>query len=429
LLPPVLLLSLPGFFRKMRRRGGSGPQIRDRLALYRPEIKARFPLEDEKKSLWIHAVSVGEIMVAARFLDAYLQRPDKQPHVVLSTTTSTGYTTALKQLPEEVVVIYNPFDLPGVLHRAFRLIRPDQIVLTESEIWPNLLRLASRRGIPVSIINARVSPRTERRYRRFGSFLSPVFDCLTQVLIQEEADRALWRDLGLKDEQIHWTGSIKFDPTGNPSVEPDAAAMEPLRRRLAEVWPDTSERRFLLLGSSHPGEESLIVSHFADWKERCPELRLLIAPRHVERCGEILEELGKYDVRVVRRSATGGAQDGPDVLLIDTTGELRNWYHLANWVVIGKSFLGQGGQNPVEPILAGKPVICGPHMENFSGLMERLLEKKGIVQVDSESLASAVAALFREAEEAAALANRGREAVEAHRGATVRTVGRIASPG
>ncbi len=409
LWPLGLLFFLPGFFLKMLRRGGYRKNFGQRLGFYRRELRERLRAQ---RPVWMHAVSVGEVMIALKLARKWhALRPDL--HCALTTTTSTGYALAQKSAPAWMTVLYTPLDFLPVTRRALRIIRPRQIVLIEAEVWPNLVSEAERRRIPVAIANARLSTRSEGKFLRFHFLLAPIFRKLSLLCVTDAADAARWRRIGAAEKRIHVVGNIKFDPE-----ESRAAALEP--RRFLEQIPIDAARPVLLGGSTHRGEEAILAEAFFALREEFASLFLIIAPRHAERAGEIESLLGARGLRVTRRSRAG--EKSAEVLLIDTTGELPDWYSVATIVFIGKSITAHGGQNPVEAVMAGKPVIFGPHMENFARLSNQLLEEEAALCVrNTNELVSCAGRLLREPELRQTLALRATELLAQHRGATQRT--------
>jgi 3-deoxy-D-manno-octulosonic-acid transferase len=419
LLPIGLLFMLPGAIRKMRQRGGRWQDLGQRLGFFSTAQKqALVAVPQGKNRLWIHAVSVGEVGIATKLITALL-RQQAGIGIVLTTTTPTGHALAsdfASRSSGRMLVLYSPLDLPFVGARFLEAIAPHQMVLVEAEVWPNLVSAAERRGVPVSLVNARLSPRSERRYRKFGFFIRPIFGMLNQVMVQELDDVARWVGLGLPESRVHHTGSIKFDPQGAGA---DLAQVETLRGVLdqAGIW---SGQPTLLLASTHPGEEVLLAQMTQRLRASHPDLALLIVPRHVERAAALVEELTALGLQVQRRSHV----NAPTLnLLIDTTGELRAWQELASMVIVGKSFLAIGGQNPAEAVMARKPVLFGPHMENFQALIELLLARQGAVQVpDLPALEKVVERLLNDPEQGHQLGENGHQALTLHEGATRKTV-------
>jgi 3-deoxy-D-manno-octulosonic-acid transferase len=420
LLPFGLLILLPASLVKMRRRGGYGSAFWQRFGFFKATVKERLHA-GRGKSWWIHAVSVGEVNVARKLIAEILRREPDRP-LVLSVTTSTGHAVAVKGAPENLTVVYSPVDFGWVVRGVLRCIRPEKYILMEAELWPNLVRRAKKRGIPVALANARLSPRSERRYRKWRWLAGPLFSMLDLVLVQDESDAARWSGIGVPEERIRCTGSIKYDDAGGGT--PDRTGE--FRALLHPLWGEPLPP-LLLAASTHNGEEKMLGAVFLELRRDFPNVRFLAVPRHFERRDEVSADLTSLGLRVALRSSLANAPDQADVLIVDSTGELRDWQAIATVVVVGKSFLTTGGQNPAEAIAAGVPVITGPHMENFQPLMELLRGAGGITEAASaEALLPALRQAFADLEAARAIAARGRQALELHRGAAARTAEAIA---
>ena len=420
LFPVGLLLFMPAYLLKMRRRGNYRRNFGQRFGIY---ADAGAPLFAGQATTWMHAVSVGEVAIALKLANK-LHELDPAFRCVLTTTTTTGFAIAEKQASEWLHAMYNPLDFLPIVRRAFSVIRPQRIILVEAEVWPNLSAEARRRGIPLALVNARLSARSERRFRRVRALVAPTFRCLDLVCAQESQDIERWEALGVPRERIREVGSIKYDPA---ETEPTKDFPLEVLRQFGMQPNDAAP--ILLGGSTHAGEEEILGDVLRAIRSEFPAARLLLAPRHVERTRDIRARLEAQGWSVAQRSATGSARgEAPDCLLLDTTGELRHWYTVATVVFVGKSLTTNGGQNPVEPILAGKPVVFGPHMENFARLSRSLLEAGGAIGVaDSSSLARSVAELLRNPPAGARLVQNARRTLAAHRGATQRTAELILS--
>jgi 3-deoxy-D-manno-octulosonic-acid transferase len=413
LWPIGLLFFLPGYFVKMVRRGGYREKFGQRLGIYDHELRVRL---SRQRSTWLHAVSVGEVNIALKLANA-LRALEPDLHCVLTTTTTTGFALANQNAPSWMEVMYTPLDYWPIMRRAFSAIRPARIVLVEAEIWPNLAAEAHTRRISLALVNARLSPRSERRYQRFRFFLAPTFRLLDLVCVQEPEDGARWQQIGVERSRITCTGSIKYDP----DVQAEGQAVA------ASLWDASSvgapDGAVLFGGSTHRGEEEILATVFLRLRQQIPSLRLFIAPRHVERLREIRAQLNVLGLRVALASKTRmrGKPNEADCVLLDTTGELQRWYHIATVVFVGKSLTAHGGQNPVEPILAGKPVVFGPHMENFGMLARALVSRKAAIQVhDADSLERAIVELLQDTEARQRLVQNAREVLSTHKGATER---------
>lgn len=414
LFPIGFLVFLPGYVRKMRRRGNYRRNAGQRFGIYARELRARVA---QHPPTWIHAVSVGEVAIALK-LAAKLRALDPRFRAVLTTTTTTGYAFAQAEVPDWMVVMYNPLDFWPIVRRAFAAIQPERIVLVEAEVWPNLAAEAGDRGVPIALVNARLSERSERRFRALRALVAPTFRRLDLVCAQELRDVERWAALGVRRAVIKNVGSIKYDPS---DIRSDGA----MPREVLQALAIAESRPIVLGGSTHAGEEEILARVFLRLRAELPDSLLIIAPRHVERAAEIVRMLAQVGLRVARRSLVEREMPGAiDCLLIDTTGELRHWYAVATAVFVGKSLTTRGGQNPVEPILADKPVVFGPHMENFATLARSLVERDAAIQirdVDMDLLARTFVDLLRNAERRTALVQNARAVLAAHRGATQRT--------
>lgn len=423
LLPVVLLLGFPTFIIKGIKRGGLARNFAQRFGFYSEKLRNRLEIGD---STWVHAVSVGEIMVAMKLIRELAKKEPDRP-IVLSTTTTTGYRVALEHanpLPQ-VSVIYSPVDLPGVVHLAVRRIRPHRLVLVEAEVWPNLTRLVRKLGAPVILTNARLSDRSERRFKTFGAVTIPIFQQLDHVCVPFAPDVERWRHLGVDPEKITLTGSVKFDSEGIAQSTTSSEKTAELIVWLSEVGLDPTAP-ILLGASTHPGEEALIGQAWKSLAADFPNLQYVAVPRHAERAREVDRELRSVGLKAAFRVPVPNVSNGdPDCAISNTTGELGAWFHLASVVVVGKSLLGKGGQNPVEPIATneGKPTIVGPHMQNFRDIVNDLKRAGGIVQLqDADELTSAIRELLEHPAEATRLCSNGQAVLETHQGAAIRTV-------
>jgi 3-deoxy-D-manno-octulosonic-acid transferase len=416
--PIGLLFFLPGYFVKMIRRGGYREKFGQRLGIYDGELRVHL---SKRESTWLHAVSVGEVNIALKLAHA-LRAFEPDLRCVLTTTTTTGFALANKNAPPWIEVIYTPLDYWPIMRRAFSVIRPTRILLVEAEVWPNLVALAHECRIPTVLVNARLSPRSDSRFRRFRFFVAPTFRLLNLVCAQEPDDVDRWVAIGVARNRIRAVGSIKYDPDGG-----DQRLEAPERAQQAGFNHADRESPVLFGGSTHRGEEEILASIFLRLRQQFPSLRLFIAPRHVERLREIRAQFGALPMRVALASEVAiGRESDADCIVLDTTGDLHRWYAIATIVFMGKSLTAHGGQNPVEPIIAGKPVVFGPHMENFATLAKALVLKKGAIQVpDMDSLELTIVELLRDSEACQRLVQMAREVLSEHQGATARAAALI----
>jgi 3-deoxy-D-manno-octulosonic-acid transferase len=409
LFPVGLLFFLPGYLVKMLRRGNYREKFGQRIGFYGDDVRRRLA---GKRVTWMHAVSVGEVAIALKLVGR-MKQMDTDFFCVLTTTTTTGFAFAQKNSAPWIEVMYNPIDFWPVVRRAFDVIRPAKIILVEAEIWPNLVAVARRRNVPLALVNARLSPRSERRFRRFRFLIAPIFRQLDLVCVPEQEDLTRWHRLGVSESRIAVTGSIKYDAE-------EQKKRDGVTNDLVSALGIDGERQVIFGGSTHSGEEELLTEIFLQIRQELPALFLVLAPRHVERVREIRAQLETRSLSVSQR--TQKPDQRADCLLIDTTGELRDWYAIATVVFMGKSLTAHGGQNPVEPIMAGKPVIFGPYMENFAALARCLVRANGAVQIaNRESLQEELKRLLRDGNARASLVANAAKVLAVHRGATART--------
>jgi len=368
-------------------------------------------------SIWIHAVSVGEVLVARGLVEGLKARfPARR--VIVSTTTETGNALARKALAADGV-FFSPLDLRGSVRRALAGLNPALLVLVETEIWPNLIHEAHRRGTRVAVANGRLSPRSFPRYRRLRPLLARVLGEVDVFLMQGEAHAERARSIGAPPARVRVTGNIKYDAPAAAGSSPSALAALLGAEAASPLW---------VAGSTMAGEEELVLRALAQARAEVPGLRLLIAPRHPERVSDVAALAERAGHRVVRRSALGTTawRDG-DVLLLDTMGELAQAYPFATVVFVGGSLVPTGGHNVLEPGVAGRAVIVGPHMENFQEIADEFRKAGALVQIGhAAELGPAVVRLLKEPRERERLGERARALIEGNRGALRATVEALA---
>ena len=372
-------LSSPYYFMRMRRRGNWRKGFGERFGKYATKLKQAIT---NRHVLWIHAVSVGEVNICTQLIRALEVRlPNLK--IVVSTTTTTGMAELNRKLPTHVSKIYYPVDQWGCVARALKTIRPEAVVLVEAEIWPNFLWRANHYGWPVFLVNARLSDRSYRGYKRFAFLFKPIFALFAGVGVQNEADAAKLRELGCRPEAVQVVGNLKFDAAKLDEIR--LLNVPALLRQLA-VPPGAP---ILIGGSTHPGEEAVLAEQFLRLRKRFPNLFLVLVPRHFERSQEVGRELDARGVKFAFRSEiTGRTKYEPgeiECLLVNTTGELKYFYEYATVIFIGKSLKAQGGQNPIEPGVLGKPIIFGPNMQNFVEVARSFVAGDGAVQARDEA--------------------------------------------
>src|SRR5262249_44212057 len=309
--PIGLLFFLPGYFVKMIRRGGYREKFGQRLGIYDRKLRTRL---SKQRSTWLHAVSVGEVNVALKLAHA-LRALEPDLFCVLTTTSTTGFAMANKNAPLWIDVMYTPLDYWPIMRHAFSMIRPTRILLVEAEVWPNLVAFAHERLIPVVLVNARLSSRSERRFRRFRFFVAPTFRMLDLVCAQDPEDIDRWAALGIVRDRIRAVGSIKYDPDGHEQSSEAQGNTE-----LSSLSKVDRGRPVLFGGSTHRGEEEVLANVFLRLRQEFPSLRLFIAPRHVERLREIRAQFATFPMHVTLASELASDRESDaDFIILDTT--------------------------------------------------------------------------------------------------------------
>ncbi|HWC60290.1 MAG TPA: glycosyltransferase N-terminal domain-containing protein [Verrucomicrobiae bacterium] len=412
LFPLAFIAMLPNLLSRMMRRGNYQRKFGQRFGIYDPEVRARLTPGGR---VWLHSISVGETFLALK-LARKMKALDPGLKAVLSVTTSTGFALAGKNSNEWLEAVYNPVDALPFVHRALETIRPSRIIFIEA-MWPNLLLAAKKRGIPVAMI-PRLSERSGRRFAKFRFFTGGFFGAFDCLCAQEAEDVPRLAAVGADPAKIHVTGGIKFDSDGDAPRADGGRAAE-FRALLASLGVPAGAPT-LLAGSTFPGEETVLCKMFLALREKFPGLFLILVPRHVERTPALLEELQPLGLKIALRSKPTETAP-PDCLIVDTTGELRDWYHVGDVIFIGKSLDSYGGQNPAEAASAGKPVLCGPHMENFKNVTRLLVEHGAAVQVaNAEELEKETARLLADKTLREKMGASASPALAIHQGATVR---------
>ena len=404
----------------MRRRPNWSTGFTQRFASYDPSIKQALT---NRHVIWLHAVSVGEIKICAQIIRTLEPRVPNAT-IVVSCTTSTGMEEYRKILPNRILKIYYPLDRRKYVRAAIATINPQAIIMVESEIWPNFLWRAHDFKIPVFLANARLSQRSYPRYVKFGWLFRPLFASFAGVACKNPDDVTMLKNVGCVPDRIHIAGNLKFDASANPDRRDiDVPAM---LRHIG--FPE--DALILVAGSTHDGEEAILAEMFVRLRRKHPKLYLILVPRHAERSKVIGEQLRSAGVKFVFRNEVGSSprlKTGEvDCLLVNTTGELIHFYEPATIAFIGKSITADGGQNPIEPAAFGKPVICGPNMQNFLDVMDIFQKQKAIIQVTGvPDLEKTLDSLLVDPVRRAELGRRARQVVTENLGAVQRTVDMI----
>jgi 3-deoxy-D-manno-octulosonic-acid transferase len=362
-------------------------------------------------SIWLHAVSLGEMSAAAPLVRALRL---KYPHypLVLTTATLTGRLRARDQFGDTVDVRFLPYDTPGSVARFLDRIRPGLAIILETELWPNLFMACERRGIPLALASARLSTKSVARYRRFGTLFRGIFSACALIAAQSVEDAERFIAIGAQSARTRVAGNIKFD------MQPDADAAQRGHALRASFG---SERPAWIAGSTHSGEEAQMLAAHEELRASRPDALLLLVPRHPDRFEAVADLLNRCGWRFTRRSG-GGAPDGAtQVVLVDTVGELAALYASADAAFVGGSLVPIGGHNLLEPAALGIPVLTGPYYSNGRDIARLLLQQGAALQVaDAPELAAALARLLADPAERRRMGTIGRHIVESNRGSVAR---------
>ncbi len=375
---------------------------------------------DGEPSIWIHAVSVGEVLTA-RPLARDLRARYPRLRLFLSTTTMTGHAIARRHMQDIDGLFYFPFDLGIFVRRTLELVRPRVFVMVETEIWPNLLRECRRRGVKTAIVNGRLSERSYPRYRLVRGFMRQVLDDIDGFCVQSEESARRFIDLGANPGRVTVTGSLKFDSL---DVEPTPSIQSRARDRVLRYFRIAPSRPVVVAGSTMKGEDAAVLRAFRRVRSAVPATMLILAPRHLERAADVEQQCRQEGFKTVRRSDLAiDAEPRADIVLLDSIGELATIYQLATVAFVGGSLVPTGGHNLLEPAVFGKPIVFGPHMENFAEIADAFLAHAAAVQVRSDrELDEVLTALMTEPIRRARLGAAARALVEANRGAKDKSV-------
>ncbi len=362
-------------------------------------------------TLWIHALSVGEVISALPLLKA-LKRRFPQKQIVFTVTTTQGLRVARESIKGEINhILPMPLDFWWSVNRIIHFIKPSLFVLVETDLWPGLIFSLKKMGIKTLLVNGRVSPRTHRSYKSLRHMVKRLLNAMEICMVQTELDQRRLLEVGVRAEKILTVGNLKFDRDWEPMKEEEHNVwMDLLRLKKSEpVW---------IAGSTHPEEEAVILQVFKRLRDSFPELRLIIAPRRVERGDEICRLSTGNGLKTLLRTEISRSKGPYDVLVLDTIGELGRIYGIGKISFVGGSLAHIGGHNLLEPAAFGHPVLFGPHTQNFALMSQLLIQTGGGLRVhDSESLFIAMKDLLKDSKKSKTMGKRARGFVEAHQGA------------
>jgi len=374
---------------------------------------------DGDRSIWIHAVSVGEVLTA-RALVGELKARYPRLRLFVSTTTMTGQRVARSNIQHVDAVFFFPFDFAFIVRRTLRLVRPRLFIMMETEIWPNLLRACRRQGVRTVLVNGRISSRSYPRYRLARGFFRRVLQDVDRFCMQSEESARRIVDIGASPDRVSVTGSLKFDSLELPTAQ--TLARGPAR--VLRFFRIPAGRPVVIAASTLKGEDETVLAAFRQVRRTAPEALLVIAPRKPERFGDVEALAQQEGYAVIRRTELRiDVEPKADVIVLDTIGELAHLFQIATVVFVGGSLVDAGGHNILEPAVFGKPIVFGPHMQNFAEIARTFVEHQAAIQVPSErELADTLASLVGDRVRQASLGAAARALVEANRGAKEKTL-------
>ncbi|MFA5144208.1 MAG: 3-deoxy-D-manno-octulosonic acid transferase [Candidatus Omnitrophota bacterium] len=381
----------------------------------------RAALAKARGAIWIQAVSVGEVALCRSLIPLMREKFPSRP-IVFSTITKTGGDLAKKLFADDAVVIYFPLDFSFIVKKVIGIVRPNMYIMVETEIWPNFLKEIERRAIPAILINGRISDRSFGKYEMVSRFLRKILRNINVLCMQSKMDADRIIALGARPERVKVAGNMKFDIR----VKAGRISGDVLKKELGMATGD----ELIVAGSTHPGEECAVIAAYKDLIEDFPKLKLLIAPRHIERAGEVAEAAKKLGFQPVRLSGSDERRTTNDerrIYILDTIGRLGDFYSIATIVFVGGSLIKHGGQNPIEPAVHEKPVIFGQHMFNFKDIAEAFLASSAAAQVDSgDDLVPALYNLLTDEKRRLEMGRAAKQVVVDNMGATGRVLGEMA---
>lgn len=400
----VLIFIFPFQYLKRPRKNRKG-WLKEKFGFF----QFSFPIS-QSSVIWVHAVSVGEVMAALPLLKKLKERyPSKG--IILSTITDTGRKVARKGAPKGTTVVYLPFDIPLILNAVIKRVRPEILIVIETELWPNIFRAFKKKGIPVVVLNGRISEHSFRGYKRISFFMKRALSHVDIFGMQDEVYAERIRSMGVESERVMVLGNFKFD-TKPPSQIPE--------------WSEKIKGPIIVAGSTHKGEEEFITSVYSELKKDIPDFNLIIAPRHPERFKEVEVMLTSKGISFIKRSEMGNQKLETGnfvgvIILLDSIGELSAIYGIADIAIIGKSFRGYGGQNPLEPAYWGKPIVCGPHMENFP-IIKDFYTEGAAIEVNEEMLCPTLKELLMSPDKAKEIGSKAQQLYRKNTGAVERAM-------
>lgn len=387
------------------------------LPAYRQRVRERFalnPLPNEGIDIWVHAVSLGEVIAATPLIYALLE---KQWRLLITTMTPTGSQRVIATFANQVQHQYIPYDLPWSLRRFFKKIKPRLGLIMETELWPNLIYYAAQAKVPLLLVNARLSERSYRGYNKIRFLCEPMLNQFNAILTQGEEDAKRFKSLGAEEGRVHVLGNMKFDlQTQHINLEPFLA--------LKDCWG--AERVAVMIASTHEQEEQLILSRLKQMQVGLPNMILLIAPRHPERFQKVYQLSVQLGFNTGLRSQKESLSLANEVVILNSLGELLGFYKISDYAFVGGSFVPIGGHNVLEPIAMGVPVFSGPHVHNFKAICRDLEAAQAIELVENaDVLIERLMALHRDQSRKKTLIEQASAVLDANKGAVTRYLSEV----
>jgi 3-deoxy-D-manno-octulosonic-acid transferase len=410
LLAAALVVGAPWWLARMATSGRYRAGLAGRLGKVPPGLAGAAA---GRRVIWLHAVSVGEVMAATELIRE-LRRQLPEWVIAVSTTTETGQRLARERLGGQSPVFYMPLDFAVLIRRYLRVLHPELVVLMESELWPNLISVCASQGIPVAVLNGRVSDRSLPRYLRLSRLWRPILKRVSLFLAQSEENGSRFVQIGAPADRVRVTGNLKYDVR--------AAERTAMTALLRETLPESA--KVVVAGSTLEGEEKMLLDEWPKVLEAHPESVLILAPRRPERFGIVagLIETAGFDLVRASELVPNRAQKNDGIILLDTIGDLASVYALGTVAFVGGSLVPMGGHNPLEPARFGVPVLMGRSSENFREIVEAMCSAKAIRIVEPSGLGRTITELLQEDDRARQMGEQGRKVFTAQAGATARTV-------
>ncbi len=402
----VICLLFPYFFIRAYLTGKDKHGLYQRIGFIPKEVL------DKKNVIWFHCVSAGEAKVAVPVIEKFL----KNKKIAVSVGTETGYRMMREHFGDKITLFYMPVDFILPLIRIFKLLNPKALIIVETEIWPQLIRLAYKKNIPTILINGRIPPKDYKTYRMFRFLFKYIFKMYKELLVTSEVEKENFSDCGANEKKIRVYGNIKFDV-----YDPQKEQNQRIDRIKKLFKTKSNNKKNIVIGSTHPKEEEII---FDQIKNIIGDVNILLAPRHLDRISEIEQIMENKKLNYSKRSS-GNIDWEKDIILWDTMGELDILYKFSDIVLVGGSWIDQGGHNIIEPAIWGKPIIVGPYMYNFQEIYDYFYSRNAIIKAEKSEIYDKINKLINNKEKIEKYSKNALKCIEDNRGAVKKYVKKI----